>query len=174
MTKVLIAEDSATQVYRLTMILEKAGCEVVVTRDGQEALERVQQEPVDLVISDIMMPRLTGYELCRKIKADPATRSTPVMLLSTLNEPMDIINGLECGADNFLVKPYEEVQLINRVNSLLANKAMRSQARTTLGIDVLFLGKKFTIDSDRQQILDLLISIFEDCASSDHLGQMGL
>lgn len=167
MTKVLIAEDSATQVYRLTMILEKAGCEVVVTRDGQDALERVQEQAVDLVISDIMMPRLTGYELCRKIKADPATRHTPVMLLSTLNEPMDIINGLECGADNFLVKPYEEVQLINRVNSLLANKAMRAQARTTLGIDVLFLGKKFTIDSDRQQILDLLISIFEDTVKAN-------
>jgi PAS domain S-box-containing protein len=109
-----------------------------------------------------MMPGMTGYDLCRAIKADRERRGTPVVLLSTLNEPMDIIGGLECGADNFLTKPYQPSQLMERVKTILENRQIRAEGSLSLGVEILFLGRKFIINSEKEQILDLLVSTFED------------
>ncbi len=110
-----------------------------------------------------MMPNMTGYEFCREIKKQPKGRETPVILLSTLSDPMDIIRGLECGADNFVTKPYEPEQLLARVKTVLQNREMRgSGGKVSFGVEVMFLGKTFLISSEKEQILDLLISTFED------------
>ncbi|MBV9863431.1 MAG: response regulator [Alphaproteobacteria bacterium] len=167
MAHVLIVEDSSTQAEKLSFILEQAGLQPRIAVDGESALETLQGAPVDLVISDIVMPGICGYELCRRIKSDSALKSTPVMLLSTLNEPMDIIRGLECGADNFLTKPYEPDQLVTRVRHVLENRTLRGGGRVTLGIEIVFLGRRFTITAERQQILDLLISTFEDAVRAN-------
>lgn len=162
MTRILVAEDSRTQAEELRLILEAEGFTVEIAPDGQQALGRVGRFRCDLIVSDIVMPGMTGYELCRRIKADPATKYIPVLLVTTLSDPMDIIQGLECGADNYVTKPYDPAGLVARINGILENRRLRAEGRLTGGVEILFLGRTFTITSDREQILDLLISTFED------------
>ena len=164
---VLIAEDSATQALRLQNILERHGFKVIAAINGRRALEALAMcEPV-IVISDIQMPVMDGYELCQAIKADPAKKPLPVMLLTSLSAPEDIIHGLECGADNFVVKPYEEDFLMARIRSVLANRALGSSAAETGGIAVDFAGKRYTIEADRRQILNLLLSTYESAVKTN-------
>src|SRR5262245_61122766 len=101
MTRILVVEDSSTQAMELKYLLESAGFEAVIARDGRSGFERCKQLDVDAVLSDVLMPGMDGYELCKAIKANTDTATLPVMLLTSLSEPMDIINGLSCGADNF-------------------------------------------------------------------------
>ena len=129
MPRVLVAEDSPTQAELLRAILEDAGLEVVLAPDAERALALLERAPVELVISDVVMPGMSGYDLCREIKASPAYRSVPVVLLSTLREPMDIIRGLECGADSFLTKPYQPDQIVGRVSTILRNRELRGRRR---------------------------------------------
>jgi PAS domain S-box-containing protein len=162
MTRILIVEDSATQAERLHILLEESGYDVLVAFDAESALSKIDAE-TDLVISDIVMPGISGYQLCKRIKEGMHGPSLPVMLLSTLGDPMDIISGLECGADNFLTKPYEPDQLLERVRTVLENRRLRrAGGKLTLGVQVMFLGRSFTIDSGKEQIIDLLMSTFED------------
>jgi signal transduction histidine kinase len=160
--RILVAEDSPTQAARLVHALEERGFDVSSASDGGRALELFANDNFDVVISDVMMPGMTGYELCRAIKRDRTKASVPVVLLTSLSEPMDVINGLECGADNFIRKPYETDDLIGRVDRILANAQNRQTDRLSIGVNVVFMGSHFTITSDRAQILDLLISTFEE------------
>lgn len=162
MTRLLIIEDSPTQAEQLRLILDSEGFEVEVAFDGEQGLKLVEASDFDLLISDILMPGMSGYELCRRVKADPKKKDIPVILLTTLSDPMDIIQGLECGADNFITKPYEPVYLVERIKNILESRRLRAGGKLTLGVEIMFLGKKFIITSDKQQILDLLISTFED------------
>jgi len=162
MTRILVVEDSPTQAEELRLILESEQFDVEVAPDGEAGFRRLGQGDVDLIISDIMMPGLTGYELCRRVKADPVKRAIPVILLTTLSDPMDIIQGLECGADNFITKPYEAKHLLARVKEILENRNLRRGGPVTVGVEIYFLGRKFTVTSDKEQILGLLISTFED------------
>ncbi len=158
-----MVEDSATQREALRHELEGAGYEVEIAATGEEGVARFDPERFHLVISDIVMPgSVDGYELCRRIKAGVAGRHVPVVLLTSLADPLDIINGLECGADNFLTKPYQAEHLLGRIDLLLATRQARAASRLQVGVDVFLLGRKFTISSAREQILDLLISTFED------------
>jgi signal transduction histidine kinase len=163
MARILVAEDSLTQAEELRWILEAGGFEVEVARDGDAALALYGAGGgFDLVVSDIVMPGRSGYELCREIKSNNG-RFTPVVLLSSLGDPMDIIRGLECGADNFITKPYEPEQLLSRIRTVLENRRLRASGRMQIsGVEVAFLGRTFTVTSDKEQILDLLISTFED------------
>jgi len=161
-TRVLAVEDSATQAEELRYILDSEGYQVTVVPDAERALERLANESYGLVVSDIVMPGLSGYDLCRRIKENARTHDIPVILLTTLNDPLDIIQGLESGADNFITKPYEASNFLGRVRTMLANRRLRTEAKTAEGVEILFLGKKFVINSDKEQILDLLISTFED------------
>ena len=104
---ILIVEDSRTQAEQLRHILEQSGYHVRVARDGATALTKLQDDLPSLIITDINMPVMDGYELCRRIKDDQRTANIPVMLLTTLSDPLDVMRGLECGADNFTVKPYD-------------------------------------------------------------------
>jgi light-regulated signal transduction histidine kinase (bacteriophytochrome) len=105
---------------------------------------------------------MSGYDLCRKVKGNRRTRDVPVILLTTLNDALDIIQGLESGADNFITKPYEASYLVGRVNTMLTNRRLRAEGQLKVGVEIFFLGKRFTITSEKEQILDLLISTFED------------
>ncbi len=108
------------------------------------------------------MPGLSGYELCRKLKDHPTRGHVPVILLTSLTDPSDVLQGLECGADNFLTKPYEAEALLGRVRYIFAHKARRAEGKFKFGVEASFLGKTFTITSEKEQILDLLISTCED------------
>src|SRR3954471_10277246 len=94
--EVLIAEDSATQAHRLRYILEQRGYRVTVAVNGRLALEAARRQKPSLIISDVIMPEMDGYELCCKIKADPDLANVPVVLVTTMSDPQDVIRGLEC------------------------------------------------------------------------------
>src|SRR5688572_30221060 len=119
MQKVLVLEDSPTQAEALRCILEAEGFAVAVENNGRSGLARHLAEPFDVVVSDVLMPGMTGYDFCRAAKRDPHKREVPVVLLTTLSEPLDIVEGLQCGADNFITKPYEPAALVERLRAIL-------------------------------------------------------
>src|SRR5437899_861452 len=132
-----------------------------VSSTGQAGLERFRSGSIDVVLSDIHLPGISGYELCRQIKADPAAKDVPIILLTSLNDVGDILRGLEAGADNFIAKPYEAEHLLSRVHNVRANKAIRADRNVRVGLDLFFQGKKFAVTSDIEQILDFLLSTFD-------------
>jgi DNA-binding response OmpR family regulator len=166
MTTLLIVEDSATQAMELSLLLEAQGFQVNVAKDGLSGLDKCRRFNYDAVLSDVVMPGIDGYELCRRLKADAPTANVPVILLTSLADPLDIIRGLECGADNFITKPYEPTYLLERVRRLLENKALRHGRKIAMGVDVMLMGKRFTINSEKEQMVDLLISTFEEVLRS--------
>ncbi|HEY6878994.1 MAG TPA: response regulator [Polyangiales bacterium] len=165
MTRLLIVEDSATQAEELRFRLSNAGYDVTVVHDGQRALDACSQQTFEMVLSDVNMPYMSGFELCMKIKASPALRQIPVILLTSRSDPIAILRGLECGADNFITKPYEETFLLDRVRSILENR--KRDRRLHVGVEVTFLGRQFVITSEKEQILDLLVSTFEEIVRSN-------
>ena len=160
METVLIVEDSRTQAERLRAGLTEAGFHVVSAADGEAALQRLAETDVHLVLSDIVMPGIDGYELCRRIKQ--RRPDLPVVLLTSLTDPLDVVQGLSAGADNFFRKPYELAQLVERLRGILYNRGIRGRGRTHMGLELHFLGRRFMITAERQQLLDLLVSTFED------------
>ena len=158
---ILIVEDSPTQAQRLRHILEEQGYSVTHAANGRQALEAAQQSRPALVISDVVMPEMDGYELCRRLKADASLGKVPVILVTTLSDPGDVIRGLECLADNFILKPYDEQYLINHVQFVLVNREMRQAEQAGLAVDVFFNGRRHTITADRLQILNLLLSTYD-------------
>jgi signal transduction histidine kinase/AmiR/NasT family two-component response regulator len=166
MTRVLVVEDSPTQAQALVLVLESEGFDVESAPDGVSGLARCKATPFDVVLSDVVMPEMDGYELCKQLKANPGTSGVPVILLTSLADPMDIVRGLECGADNFITKPYDPQYLLGRLRRLLDNKALRSGRKIDVGVEVLLMGKRFIINSAREQMLDLLISTFEEVLRS--------
>ena len=172
--RVLVVEDSPTQARLLRLILEGEGFAVESAGEAQAALERLAQGPVDIVVSDVLMPGLTGFELCQKIKGDPALCDIPVVLVTTLREPMEIVQALEAGADSFIRKPYEADALVARLRSLLAQRAVVKQETALTprrrrdddprarGVTAVFNGKTIDVHANREQILRLLLGTFED------------
>ena len=159
--EILIVEDSPTQAERLRRLIRSSGYHARVAANGKLALGEIHEHKPHLVLSDIVMPEMNGYELCRAIKADPALRDIPVILVTSLTDPKDIIRGIECGADNFIRKPYAEDYLLNRIGQMLVNQKLRRNSSMEVGI-ALYLGdQKHFINAERQQILDLLISTYE-------------
>ncbi|WP_211467105.1 sensor histidine kinase [Collimonas silvisoli] len=159
--KILIAEDSPTQAQRLRNILEQQGYEVSVAANGRLALEMARQLPPALIISDVIMPEMDGYQLCRSIKADPALHNIPVILVTTMSDPQDVIRGLECGADNFVLKPYDERYLLSRVQYVVLNRALRRTEDAGMGVEIYFDSQRHFITADRLQILNLLLSTYD-------------
>jgi signal transduction histidine kinase len=160
-TRVLIAEDSPTQAQHLAHILEGEGFDVQCAVNGRIALEMARKHKPALVISDVIMPEMNGYELCSQLKNDRALADVPVILVTTLSDPQDVIRGLECRADNFVLKPYDSEQLLRRIQFVLVNSQMRQSEQPGMGLEIVFSGQKHFITADRLQILNLLLSTYE-------------
>jgi signal transduction histidine kinase len=158
---IIIAEDSATQAQRLRHILEQQGYRVTAAANGKLALQAARLDRPALIISDVVMPEMNGYELCRQIKADTRLGDVPVVLVTTLSDPHDVIRGLECRADNFILKPYDAGQLLHRITFVLINSQMRQNEQPGMGLEIVFSGQKHFITADRLQILNLLLSTYE-------------
>jgi two-component system, sensor histidine kinase and response regulator len=165
--EILVVEDSSIQAELLRRTLTSHGYTVTIARHGAHALAIVRERPPTMILSDIAMPVMDGYAMCHAIKSDPALKDIPIILLTALSDPEDIIRGLNAKADNYLTKPYDEHTLITRIEHLLANQELRKDARIQIGIEIFFAGKKHVIDADRRQILDLLISTFEDAVQQN-------
>src|SRR5437868_3044306 len=118
MTRILVVEDSSTQAAQLRLLLEHEGYAVEVAPDAQRGFDLFRSVPFDLVMTDILMPGPSGFELCGQIKADPGGKQVPVLLLTTLNDPRDILRGMECGADDFVTKPFQADALLARIRGL--------------------------------------------------------
>jgi len=159
--KILIAEDSITQAMQLQNILEVNGYDAAIAANGREALQSIGTFRPSIVISDIMMPEMDGFELCRNIKTDERLRSTPVVLLTSLSDPQDVIRAVQCGADQFVTKPYDEKHLLATVEHLLNDRNLNDREESQKGIHISYRDGKFLITSHRRQILNLLLSTYE-------------
>lgn len=157
--RILLVEDSATQAAALAMFLEHEGFEISVARRAERALEMLETTTVDLVLSDVIMPGMDGYELCRRIKAKSA--DLPVVLLTSLTDPLAIVRSLECGADHYVTKPYDPVGLLARVRVVL-EKSQEPRLLHPQPFTVDLLGTAFTITATKEQILELLVSSYSD------------
>ena len=131
-SKILVVDDNEQNLELLVAYLETLGCPVVTAIDGVDALDKVAAEKPDLILLDIMMPRMSGFEVCRKIKSDPTTRDTPVIMVTALNELTDIERGVESGTDDFITKPVNRLELTTRVKSLLRVRHLKSELDRTL------------------------------------------
>jgi twitching motility two-component system response regulator PilH len=119
MSKVLVVEDSVTQREMITDLLKGSGLDVTVASDGVEALEQIEDIRPDLVVLDIVMPRMNGYEVCRQIKSNPKTQNIPVVMCSSKGEEFDRYWGMKQGADAYIAKPFQPTELVGTVKQLL-------------------------------------------------------
>jgi signal transduction histidine kinase len=158
---VLIVEDSATQAQKLKESLESNGFSVITARNGAAGVAAVRECQPDLVISDIVMPGVNGYEMCRQIKADARLKDTPVILLTSLSDPEDVIRGLECGADGFTVKSGSDAPVISTIERLLHSRGLDADTQDRSGILVRFAGQNHRIAPQPQRIFDFLISTYD-------------
>ncbi|UUZ73930.1 PAS domain-containing protein [Polaromonas sp. P1(28)-8] len=129
--------------------------------NGRLALKMLPQFRPALIISDVIMPEMDGYELSRRIKTQPDLRNIPVILVTTMSDPQDVIRGLECGADNFVLKPYDERYMLARVRYVLVNREMHREQDMGLGVEIYFNDQRHFITADRLQILNLLLSTYD-------------
>ncbi len=175
---ILVAEDSPTQARRLMRILQLQGWNAAAAVHGGEALQMAREmvqagQPPALVISDVVMPGMDGYELTRHLKAEPGLQHVPVMLVTSMSDPHDVIRGLECGADSFVLKPYDEQHLVGRAKHMLQNSRQgvpgRRPSGQTVGVpgqdldgvEIVYNGVRHHITASRLQILNLLLSTYD-------------
>lgn len=118
--RILLVDDNEQNLELLEAYLEELGAEVVTAADGLEALKQVQADPPSLILLDIMMPRMSGFQLCSRLKADPATKRIPIIMVTALNEVSDMERAHDCGADDFLTKPVNKPDLLGKVRASLA------------------------------------------------------
>lgn len=160
MINIVFAEDSAVQGIMLKRILTEEGYNVFWGKNGREALKLIETQSPSLVITDVEMPDMNGFELCRQIKSKPHLKDIPVIICSSLSHPEDIITGIECGADGYVTKPYDKKYLMYRVEALLNNPINTNEEITPLTIN--YAGKQYTIVADRLHILNMLLSTYEN------------
>ncbi len=129
---VLVVDDNAQNLELIVAYLETLGCKVRTAIDGLDALAKVKEAVPDLILLDIMMPRMSGFEVCRKLKSDPATRDVPIVMVTALNELGDIERAVECGTDDFITKPVNRLELLTRVRSLLRVRHLKGELDRTL------------------------------------------
>ena len=159
--EILVVEDSPTQAEGLRFLLDQHGYRVLVARNGRQALAHLSKHKSALVISDISMPEMNGYELCRQIKTYENIHDIPVILLTSLSNPEDVLEGLACGADNFITKPFHADYLLAHVQQVLANRELDQNENVRMGMEVVVAGKKHFVSAASQQILGLLLSTYE-------------
>jgi len=126
MSKVLVVEDNLSQREMISALLCQEGLEVISVRGGQEALDQMSSHMPDVVVLDIIMPKMNGYEVCRRLRENPATARMPIVLCSSKGEDFDVHWGIKQGADAYISKPFVAQELIRTVKGLLKNSAQRS------------------------------------------------
>jgi len=130
--KILIADDNEQNVELLQAYLEELPCTTETAFDGLETMEKVAADPPDLILLDIMMPKMSGFEVCQKLKSNPKTADIPVLMVTALNETGDIERAVETGTDDFLSKPINRLELVTRVRSLLRIRHLKNELERTL------------------------------------------
>lgn len=163
---ILIVEDSSVKALVLQSMLVAAGYQVIIATNGAKGCEVLKKQHIDLIISDIYMPYMNGFELCRHIKQDPLWCNIPVILSTALSSPTDLIMGIEVSADNYIPYPCDEKQLLNAIEELL--QAPPRQPVTTSSETVILKGQEYVINTSRQYILNFLLSAYENIHQQNH------
>jgi two-component system alkaline phosphatase synthesis response regulator PhoP len=130
--RILIVDDNAQNRELLQAYLEPLQCSVETAADGLIAVEAIERGHPDIILLDVMMPNMSGFELCAKIKGEPSTRDIPVVMVTALNEISDVERAVECGTDDFLTKPVNKLELVTRVKSLLRLRLLKRELSQTL------------------------------------------
>ena len=166
---VLIVENSRTQAEMLKITLEKHGFYATIAENGRSALEIIDSVNPDVIISDVVMPVMDGFEFCRTLKNDERYRHIPVILLTMLTDSKDVIYAMVSGADNFITKPYQGEYLISRLKKVLSQKkVLVASPLPEPPVEILLSGKKFSISHNRHQIIELLLSAYEAAVLQHH------
>ncbi|MFO0829644.1 MAG: response regulator [Phycisphaerales bacterium] len=118
-TRILLVDDNVQNLELMQAYLEGLPCRLSTAKDGVEAIAAIDREKPDLVLLDVMMPRMSGFEVCQKVKSNPATRDIVIIMVTALHEVGDYERAVECGTDDFLTKPVNKLELVTRVKSLL-------------------------------------------------------
>ena len=130
--KILVVDDNQQNLELLQAYLEDMDYDTIPAKDGPEALDIVANDPPDLILLDIMMPKMSGFEVCRRIKNDPATSNIPIIMVTALNELGDIERSIDCGTDDFVSKPVNKLELLTRVKTMLKLKHLTDKLQRTL------------------------------------------
>ncbi len=130
--KILVVDDNPQNLELIQAYLEDLSVETQTAMDGAEALESVHADHPDLILLDIMMPKISGFEVCKQLKSDSDTRDIPIIMITALNEISDIERAVECGTDDFLTKPVNKLELLTRVKSLLRLRNLKNELERTL------------------------------------------
>jgi CheY-like chemotaxis protein len=129
---ILVVDDNQQNLELLQVYLEDVDCRSIPAHDGPEALEIIAKEPPDLILLDVMMPKMSGFEVCRRIKNDPKTSDIPVIMVTALNEFGDIERAIDSGTDDFLSKPVNRLELLTRIKTMLKLKHLSDKLERTL------------------------------------------
>jgi len=129
---ILIVDDNSQNAELLEVYLAVLDANIRIASDGLEALEQVARCKPDIILLDVMMPRMSGFEVCQRLKKDEQTRNIPIVIVTALNEIGDVERGVDCGADDFLSKPVNKLELLTRVKSLLRVRTLQSELERTL------------------------------------------
>ena len=159
--RILIAEDEPVAALKLQALLEQAGYEVQRAANGGEALDLLEKSLPDVIISDVNMPGIDGYRLCRRVRTTEAYRGILVVLLTSHTDPDDVLLGLSVGADNYLVSPYEPRDLLECVRHMLLARSERLRDEPSDGIEVMYHGTPYIINANRLQVLNFFLNMYE-------------
>jgi two-component system alkaline phosphatase synthesis response regulator PhoP len=129
---ILVVDDDQQNVELVQAYLEDLACETVAAHDGREALETVAARKPDLILLDVMMPKMSGFEVCRRLKDDPDTNHIPIIMVTALNEFGDIERGIDSGTDDFVSKPINKLELLTRIRTMLKLKHVTDRLRRTI------------------------------------------
>lgn len=165
---ILVAEDSATQAAYIRQLLLQQGYRVTIAKNGREALERMELDVPNVLITDVIMPEMDGYELCRAVRADERYSHLPIILLTSLADSQDVIRGLECGADCFFTKPADNKELLFRIMSMLVNPTV-TVADEKKSFEVVFGNERQVVTTERHRVVSLLVSTFENAVQQQRM-----
>lgn len=168
--RILMVEDSSTQAEVLRRILVQAGHEVILASDGVDGLALAIDVEPQVIVSDISMPRMDGFEFCKQIRQNTKTRHIPVILLTALSDVWDIVRGLNAGADNYVTKPYDANLLLERIEDAVKQKSTVDVEQFTVNVDI--GGQSVPVTAGPRQLINLLLSTYRNAIGQNKLLQL--